>query len=271
MALDFTYTPVVSDSASSYTVTVSGKQGASNDIICWIKVNGVVVSTMSGTGTILYHTGVTATEIYDNAKDKTKVNAISIVVNELDSFGTVLQTKTKYADVVINARNSALVTTANIIDINLADPANLAASWTRPHAIFRARLKLYVYNGSTYINIFNRAEFGSIGPNTTMDLRNVAGTDYQSDILAVMADGVSPRNYKLELYTMLDYDTIQDVGVLNDSDIITNGMVYSGFGGKIKVFGTSFLAKPIKVWTGTVWSEKPIKHWNGAVWVKSKN
>ena len=37
--------------------------------------------------------------------------------------------------------------------------------------------------------------------------------------------------------------------------------------GQIKVWLGSWVAKPIKVWTGAAWITKPLKKWTGAVWV----
>lgn len=40
-----------------------------------------------------------------------------------------------------------------------------------------------------------------------------------------------------------------------------------GTSGQIKVFSGSWVAKPIKVWTGSQWTVKPLKRWSGSQWV----
>ena len=42
-------------------------------------------------------------------------------------------------------------------------------------------------------------------------------------------------------------------------------------GGQIKVFGSSFVAKPLKVWNGAAWLAKPLKIWNGSSWNESNS
>ena len=41
----------------------------------------------------------------------------------------------------------------------------------------------------------------------------------------------------------------------------------SGSTGQIKVYNGSWVAKPVKVWTGSAWVTKPVKRWNGSSWV----
>jgi len=40
----------------------------------------------------------------------------------------------------------------------------------------------------------------------------------------------------------------------------------AGATGEIKVWLGSWIAKPIKVWTGGGWVVKPLKRWNGSTW-----
>lgn len=47
--------------------------------------------------------------------------------------------------------------------------------------------------------------------------------------------------------------------------------VYYQTGGQIKVFGSSFVSKPVKVWNGSAWVEKPVKVWNGSSWVETNS
>jgi hypothetical protein len=42
--------------------------------------------------------------------------------------------------------------------------------------------------------------------------------------------------------------------------------IYYETGGQVKVFGTSFVATPLKVWNGTTWASKPVMVWNGSAW-----
>lgn len=47
--------------------------------------------------------------------------------------------------------------------------------------------------------------------------------------------------------------------------------VYYKTGGQVKVFGSSFEAKPAKVWNGSSWAEKLVKHWDGSSWKESNS
>lgn len=250
-----------------------------------IKVNGVTVKTLTAEPTTTSYAfnnidfNSVKTAIYDNAEGAVYSTCVTVTAeNSRISPPATISATTTAGSLTIAARNSALVTTANVIDMSLANPANLTFSWTRPHAAFRARIKFYVWNGTTYEEIFNRYGFGATNPSSSADLKDYGGTDYTPAIVGTEANqfldgamqGVSPRNYKVELYTQFNFSTLRDLGTLNDSDIITNGIIYP-FGGKIKVYGSSFAAKPVKVWNGTSWVEKPVKHWTGTEWKKSKN
>ncbi|MGB7595252.1 MAG: hypothetical protein WBL80_06780, partial [Erysipelotrichaceae bacterium] len=86
------------------------------------------------------------------------------------------------------------------------------------HAAFKARLKGYVYNGSSYVQVFNR-----YGYDTSANF-DVVSLGYAAAMIAAM-NSVSPRAFKLELYTQFNDGTGDyiDIGGLNDSDIITGG------------------------------------------------
>jgi hypothetical protein len=290
MALTFSSNPfnITSELIATQDITISGIQYYNLvdncDLMLQVKIGSTVILTLSVEPTATTHTfsnlniNSVKAALYAAAEGKALSTCVTLrAVNSRFVSPASIETTTNAGSLTIAARNSALVTTANVIDMFLADPANLAFSWTRPHTAFRARIKFYVHNGTSYIEIFNRSGFGSSGASSSSDLKDYGGTDYTDAIVGSPPGsggamlGVSPRNYKVEIYTQFNASSIVDLGTLNDSDIITNGMVYSGFGGKVKAFSTSFLAKPIKYWTGTVWSEKPLKHWNGTTWAKSKN
>jgi hypothetical protein len=280
MALSFGTNPfhITSELGATQDLTVNGLSYYDDPdncaLILYVKINGVTVKTLSVEPTAASYTfynidfSSVKSAIYSEAEGSNLSGCVTVqAVNTRFVLSASINATTSAGNLTIAARNSALVTTANIIDMALADPANLAFSWTRPHTAFRARIKFYVYNGSSYDLIFSR--YGFDGTSSSGDLKNYGGTDYTSAIVAAM-NGSSPRNYKVELYTQFVASSIVDIGSLNDSDIITNGMEYP-FGGKIKAFATAFSAKPLKWWNGTSWLEKPLKHWTGSEWKKSKN
>lgn len=278
MALSFGTNPfhITSELGATQDLTVNGlsyyNDGENCILILEVNVNGVTVKTLSVEPTASSYTfynidfNAVKAAIYAAATGKSLSGCVTVkAINSRIVPSANVNATTNVGNLTIAGRNSALVTTANTIDMSLEDPANLTFSWTRPHTAFRARIKFYVND----VLIFNRTGFGSSNPTSSADLKDYGGDDYTAAIVAAM-NSVSPRNYKVELYTQFVANSTVDLGSLNDSDTITNGMVYP-FGGKIKAFGTAFAAKPIKWFNGTSWLEKPLKHWTGSVWKKSKN
>lgn len=39
--------------------------------------------------------------------------------------------------------------------------------------------------------------------------------------------------------------------------------------GQIKVWAGEWIAKPLKVWSGSSWVVKPLKWWNGSIWAET--
>ena len=226
MALVITSAVAINDSTSSYGATVSGKLVSTARIDFLLKINGVTVATASTTGTSATLTNVLPSEIYTNAEGHTLTGAVVLEALEDNGLGGVAQSATKSGNITINARNSALVltspTTGAPINLDSGDPANVIASWTRPHTAFRARLKGYVYNGASYVQVFNKYDF------TTSASMDAVYLEFDDEMIAAMS-GVSPRNFKLELYTQFDDGTSDniDIGGLNDSKIATNGVIKS--------------------------------------------
>ena len=261
----------LADNFSSLTITTSRVRTYWSVVV---KVNGVTVmskSDITGTGIVLYPTSAIRDAIWSAAQGSSLTDAVSITVTEYDAGpSNIAQATLSGGDLTITYRCSNLVlsapTSSNKMNLNLAAPTDLVASWTRPHTAFRARLKFYVFNGSTYTLIFNRYGFTS---STAISVEDVAGNNYIPAMIAAM-NNFSPRACKLELYTQFLSDSYQDLGTMNDDAVQADSIQYS-WGGKIKAFGTSFLAKPIKVWNGTLWAEKPLKHWTGTEWKRSKD
>lgn len=223
MALVISSAVAINDSTSSYGATVTGKLVSTARIDFLLKINGVTVASASTTGTSATLTNVLPSEIYTNAEGHTLTGAVVLEALEDNGLGGVAQSATKSGNITINARNSALVltspTTGAPINLDSGDPANVIASWTRPHTAFRARIKGYVYNGSTYVLVFNRYDY------TTSANFDIVALGYDDEMIAAMT-GVSPRNFKLELYTQFDDGTADniDIGGLNDTKTATSGV-----------------------------------------------
>jgi hypothetical protein len=195
-----------------------------------ILVNGTTIaSATSTTATTTLSVTFTDTGLYAAAQGSSLSGAVTFRITEAYTDDTPISTNSKTGGgITINARCSALSTTspttASPINLDLADPVNVIASWTRPHTAFRARLKGYVYNGATYTLIFNRYGYTT---STSMDM---VAMGYDAAMVTAMAS-VSPRNFKLELYTQFDDGTVDyiDIGTLNASSIITNGVTHTFF------------------------------------------
>jgi len=224
MALAITSSANINDSTSSYSVVVSGKLNSANRILIDIRIRGTSVATGEGTGTTINVSGVTAAEIYANAQGNSLSGAVVIYAYEFNSSDTLVQSITKSGNITINAGNSSLSvsspTGGSPINLDLADPVNVAASWSRPHTTFRGRIKGYVWNGSSYVLVFNRYGYG------TSANFDIVALGYLSAFESAM-NGSSPRNFRLELYTQFDDGTgdYLELGSVNSTVTVTSGVV----------------------------------------------
>ena len=142
----------INDSTLSYTLTFSGKTGAK--VTGQIIVNGTVIASATTTGSSSVVVTITASNLYANAQGSSLSGAVTFRVNDLSSDDILLGSSSKTGgNITINARNSSLnvssPTGASPINLDLADPVNMIASWSRPHTAFRGRIKGYVWNGSS--------------------------------------------------------------------------------------------------------------------------
>ena len=213
----------INDSTLSYTLTFSGKTGVK--VTGQIIVNGTVIASATTTGSSSVVVTITTSNLYANAQGSSLSGAITFRVNDLSSDDILLGSSSKTGgNITINARNSSLSvsspTQANPINLDLADPVNVIASWSRPHTAFRGRIKGYVWNGSSYVLVFNRYGFAT---STNFD---IVALGYLSNFVSAM-NGASPRNFRLELYTQFDDGTADylELGSVNSTITVTSGVI----------------------------------------------
>lgn len=276
MPLVISTTIAVNDTTSSYTIAVTGKNYSSNGLSIRLYVGGVEVASASGAAvSSLTLTGVTETEVWTNINGKSRTNGCSAIAVEYDpSTLQVIQTSVeKFGNVTINKRIVVAAptspTTANPLDIGLANPVNISAAVTYPSGnpsnFFRTWIEVYVWNGTSYVMCADRAQTG----NVDWDIPSYSATD-KTNIINAM-DKVSPRDLKIIFYTVCNFEQLWVVGGAIRTTTITDGVIDSTLGGKIKVYTSSFVAKPIKWFNGSAWVAKPLKQWTGTEWKKSKN
>lgn len=284
MALLVSTTPAINDTTSSYVVAFTGRQSTGNTIMIELAIKGVVVAigllAAGSTATSVTVSGLTATEIYTNLYGYSRTNAATYKAYEISNYGepyeAVVQSSVlKYGNVTINDRlDSASTptapTAANPLDIGLSDPINIdiAVNYPdiNPNNFFKSWHEVWVWNGSAWILCGN----GFSSTLTSVSYNIAPGSDMSNDIIAAMG-GVSPRDLKIITYTACVFEQLWVVGGAMKTTTIANGVVNSVLGGKIKVYGTGFLAKPIKRFDGTTWKTVVLKRFDGTSWIKSKN
>jgi hypothetical protein len=278
MALVITTTVAVNDTTTSYTFTVSGKQYTNSVLQIVLYVGGVVVGYANAIANSVTITDVTPNEIYTNLYGKSRTNGCYAKAEEFSDYefwDLIASSANKYGNVTINDRlDSASTptapTTANPLDIGLADPINIAIAVdypnVNPNNFFKAWTEVLVWNGSAWVLCGN----GFSSTATAISYNIAPGSDMSNDIIAAMG-GVSPRNLKIITYTACVFEQLWVVGSAMRTTTITNGVINSTLGGKIKVYGTGFLAKPIKRFDGTTWKTVIFKRFDGTSWIKTKN
>lgn len=213
----------INDSTLSYTLTFSGKTGAK--VTGQILVNGTVIASATTTGSSSVVVTITASNLYANAQGSLLSGAATFRVNDLSSDDILLGSSSKTGgNITINARNSSLSVSspagASPINLDLADPVNVIASWSRPHTAFRGRIKGYVWNGTSYVLVFNRYGYGTSANFDIVSLGYISAFDSAMN-------GASPRNFRLELLTQFDDGTADniDIGGVNATVTVTNGVI----------------------------------------------
>jgi len=193
MAISITSSVNLNDTtnvASGLAVTVTGREFPTENYTYELSVGGTVIATSTNKLNSFTITGITATEIYDNAYLHNLSGVVSLTGH--DALDT--DTYTKTGTLTINARLSSLVVTSpkdtSVLNMDLANPVNVITSWTRPHTAFHGRIKMYV-NGTLAVN---RGWFDT-GANF-----DVVTEGYDSAIITAMG-GVSPADLRYDLIT----------------------------------------------------------------------
>lgn len=290
MALAISPNPfsISSELGATQDITVSGLPYYNDPDNCMlvldIKVNGTTVKTLSVEPTASSYTfsnidfNAVKAAIYAAAVGQSLVGCVQVqAVNSRIIPSATTSLYTTVGNLTIAGRNSnwaqTLPTTLNPIDLDVADPTNLAATWTRPHTAFYARLKFYVGDkgdgtSTVWTLIFSRWGFTT---SVNSDIKNFGGTDY-STAMANAMNGVSPKDLKLEMTTQFDdgSSTFKDLAV-NGTTVIPGGVK------KLYYDGSRVYIKTAGVWVGNrvyqkvagVWQEVPAYVKVAGVWKES--
>ncbi len=202
----------IADTQASISVSWSGATtGTKWYVFLYLKINGVNVATYSGlataTGTQALVIAANVQAIYNAAKGSSLSGAVSIVAEnyyEDDMAPIVYSYSRTGGTLTINYRITNLTLTkpvsGNQWNMDLVSGNTLTSSWSRTNAAFFARLKGYVWNGSSWVLVFNRYGW------TTSSNIDVVAYGYKDAIVAAM-NGVSPRNFLLQIITQFDDGT----------------------------------------------------------------
>jgi len=201
----------LTDSTTSKTITVSGKTSGST-IAANISVHGSTLASGSTTGTSLTLT-YSKNTLYDLLNGKSLSNAVTLTVYEIKDDAPLGYATLKDGDVTITARlsNQSWSTMANPYDLD--NPTKIISSWTRPHAAFRARVKVYV-NGVLVINRYNFTTSIGYTPTTT-----------QINSMISAMKGVSPGALKVEVITQFNSTSVVDLESTGMSLTRSSGVV----------------------------------------------
>lgn len=203
MALSIVTSANINDSTSSYDVTLSGKLLSNARVNLDLKVRGVIVASTYTYGTNAYFTGVTAAEIYANAAGQSLAGAVEIVAVELNiEEDTPTQSASKIGNITLNYRMSLTLTTpttSNKINLDIADPTNIAGSWSRVTTDFVGQIVVQVGNKGDGTSTSWTTVYTSSNLTTSVNVDvKTAGID--DEIIAAMASA-SPKDIRVLLYT----------------------------------------------------------------------
>jgi hypothetical protein len=233
----------ITDTQTSVSVAWSGATTGTNwYIFLALRINGVNIATYSGpataTGSQTLAIASNAQAIYNAAKGHGLSGAVEIYAESWnDDYPPVLYVSTKSGGTLtINYRikNLSLTepATANKWDMDQVVGNLLTSSWTRTNSAFLARLKGWVWNGSTWILVFNRYGY-STSSNT-----DVIALGYKDAIVAAM-NSVSPRDFKLQIITQFDDGTADYLDLsYTESEVVGNYTKRTASYGVSKVFVT---------------------------------
>lgn len=203
MALSIVTSANINDSTSSYDVTVGGKLLSNARVNLDLKIRGVIVASTYTYGTNAYFTGVTASEIYANAAGQSLTGAVEIVATELNLEEDLpTQTASKVGNITINYRMSLSLTTpttSNKINLDLADPTNVAGSWSRVTTDFVGIIVIQVGNkgdgtSTSWTTVYTS---GNLTTSVNVDVKTLGIDD---EIIAAMGS-VSPKDIRVQLST----------------------------------------------------------------------
>ena len=203
MALSIVTSANINDSTSSYDVTVGGKLLSNARVTLVLKIRGVIVASTYTYGTNAYFTGVTASEIYANAAGQSLTGAVEIVATELNLEEDLpTQTASKIGNITINYRMSLTLTTptiSNKINLDLADPTNVAGSWSRVTTDFVGIIVIQVGNkgdgtSTSWTTVYTSS---NLSTSVNVDIKTLGVDD---EIIAAMG-GASPKDIRIQLYT----------------------------------------------------------------------
>lgn len=260
----------INDSTLTYTLTFTGK--TQPNVYGRIKVNGNIIGSATGSGATSIAVTFTKTALYDAATGYSPTDAVIFEVQELDAdfvpVGSISQ-KTG-GDITINGRLSTLTlttpTTANPINLDLANPVNVALNWARPenNAAFFGRIKFYVWDGSAWVRIFNWSPYAT---SISVDLPTWELADDAERAMNL----VSPRKIRVEVITVFKFASYTDLSGTPLSKEVTDGIIKSFYdGSKVGVHnGTSWVDHESYVYDGTTWKLAQVYVYNGSNWIES--
>jgi hypothetical protein len=174
------------------------------------------------------------TNVYDALEGFSLTNAIGLTVRERNYLtNAIVQTATRTGTPVINNRLTSFSltspTTLAPINLDLANPANVTGSWSRPlsHPAFFGRIKLDVGNSSggtstTWTQIYSRS------PYATSYNEDMVSIGYNDEIIAAMSSG-SPKDIRVRLETLFKTGTSSYTTLSGTSGTATvsNGVTYT--------------------------------------------
>lgn len=260
----------ISDDVLSYRLTFSGK--TQPNAIGRIKVNGTTIGSAWWTTSSYIDVTFTAAALYNAAKDHSPTNAVIFEVQEADADFILVGSASQRVDGDITITRRIAVTswtsptTANPIDLDLANPTNVAASWSRPenNSAFFGRMKFYVWNGTSYTLIFNYS------PNAT-SLSIDIPTQSLVDACVAAMNGGSPRKIKIEVITVFKFASYTDLSGVSGTKEVTDGIIKSFYdGSRVGIYdGAAWGDHEAFVHDGASWKSSQVYVYNGSNWVES--
>jgi hypothetical protein len=273
---------ITSELAATQDLTVTGLSIYADPgnayVSAYVKVWGTTVLSLTVEPTTSTHTfynldfNSVKTAIYNAASGHSLTGGITVEVVNRSLIPVVSDTGLTASAGSLTLKGRLTTVTNWVTSPTTAAPWNLAVNtfklvtaWTRPHIAFYARVRVSVWNGSSYVIVYNHTGW----PTNT----NTSFSTAEFNAAVAAMGGVSPRKVKVELVHQFLTSTIAtDIsGATAIVKEVIDGAVKSFYAGsRVGIYdGADWVDHEAYIYDGSSWILQQIYAYNGSAWVES--